>query len=109
MTEPQIAPVDVETAVRTAKLALPKFLGGATPQLLRVEEVVPDHEHGEWRITLSYLEEGVRVPENKYAQMVRNSVDGSAPLPPTERVLRVVKVNATTGEPVGMLIRTNGQ
>jgi hypothetical protein len=93
-------PLTVETAVLAAMKALPSYLGGATPVGVRVEEVLPPTaEASPFRITLSYLEPGAPEPRHP----AQKALDGiwTRP-PPMERVLRVVEVDAVTGQATGM-------
>jgi hypothetical protein len=97
--------IPVEQAVRSAVSAVPRFLGGRSPESLRIEEVVPpDDESGEWRITLSYLEPGVEPSEHPVLRSMR-VVRGP---PPPERVLRVITVRADNGEARAMVLRPTG-
>jgi hypothetical protein len=102
MSQEQVAPLSVEDAVRAAKKALPTFLGGDAPKNVRVEEVVPDDENGQWHITLSYLEDALPLPLHPAIKALRGVLDTE---PPRERVLKVVKVDAVTGKALGMVIR----
>ena len=95
--------IDVERAVLSAIQALPKFLGGRSPVGVRVEEVVPPGTSamGAWRVTLSHLEPGVEIDDP-----VRKALLGAfRPAPPPERVLRVIEVDAETGDARAMKLR----
>lgn len=95
--------IRVEDAVQSAVRALPGFLGGRSPDGIRVEEVVPpEGDAGEWQITLSYLEPGVERPEHP----VFKSIVRRAPEP--ERVLRVITVRADSGRARAMVLRPTG-
>lgn len=97
--------LQVEQIVQAAVRALPAFLGGRSPQGLRVEEVLPPQvDEGPWRVTLSYLEPGVEEPEHP-------SLHGLGAMfrkpPPPERVLRVIEVD-DKGSAVAMRLRPTG-
>lgn len=97
--------LQVEQIVQSAVRALPAFLGGRSPQSLRVEEVLPPQaDDGPWRVTLSYLEPGVEEPEHPSLRglgaMLRKP-------PPPERVLRVIEVDEN-GSALAMRLRPTG-
>ncbi len=92
--------IPVEQAVRVATRELKHFLGGSQPQGLRVEEAIPSDDETKWNVTLSYMEPTVKQPEPRLLKL--GLVERP---PPLERVLRVVVVDATTGEAVAMRMR----
>ena len=101
MSSPEPAPVQLSAreAVQAAVKAIPDLLGGRMPKGLRVEEVRPPQEDNRWRVTLSFLEPADVQPEHPLFAGVFPKP------PPEERVLRVVEIEASTGEAQAMVRR----
>ncbi len=98
--------IPVEAAVAAALRELPRFIGHQ-PANPRVEEVFPpddeDHREYAWRITLSYVETGTAAPANSTYKQIFGEL---LPKPPAdERVMRVLVVDASTGNVVAMRAR----
>lgn len=101
------APLTVEDAVRVAVHELPRFVvaGGLRGVELgiRVEEVFPPRgEQTAWRITLSHLVPGIEKPKHPAVAALEGAFRTP---PPPERVYRVFKIDALTGEVLEMSLR----
>jgi hypothetical protein len=88
--------IEIEEAVRIAIRELPRFLGGRALTNVRVEEVVPPDLHPVWHVTLSFLEPS-DAPKPLIRDLLRSEVQ--------ERVLRVMVIDAATGDVKKMIRR----
>ncbi len=97
-------PVDVERAVVAAMSSLARFLGGARPEGVRVEEVIPPElsETNDWAVTLSHLEKGTPQPESLAVAALQ--LGALRPPPAPERVMHTILVDPYTAKAKAMRV-----